>query len=105
LHLSQRKRDEFDAWRKVQLEEHFRQRARAAQYEYDVFLSYSSADTTEAQMLHDKIKSAGLRVFMAPKALKPGDDFAEEIRLALHGARELWLLVSPSISKSEWVIS
>jgi hypothetical protein len=42
---------------------------------------------------------------MAPKVLKPGDDFAEEIRLALHGSHELWLLVSPSSAKSEWVIS
>ena len=44
-------------------------------------------------------------MFLAPKELNPGDDFAEEIRLALHGSRELWLLVSPSSSKSEWVIS
>lgn len=105
LKLSARKRDELDAWRKVQLEEHFREQARKARYKYDVFLSYSASDTVEAQMLHDKITAAGGRVFMAPKVLKPGDDFAEEIRMALVGSRELWLLVSPSTSSSEWVIS
>jgi hypothetical protein len=105
LRLSARKRDELDAWRKVQLEEHFREQARKARYRYDVFLSYSASDTLEAQSLHDKIVAAGGRVFMAPKILQPGDDFAEEIRMALLGSRELWLLVSPSASSSEWVIS
>ena len=105
LKLSQRKREELDAWRKVQLEEHYRQQARNARYDYDVFLSHSSDDTDAANMLHDKIVDAGHKVFMAPKILKPGDDFAEEIRLALHGSRELWLLVSPSSAKSEWAIS
>ncbi len=105
LKLSQRKREELDAWRKIQLEEHYRQQARNARYDYDVFLSYSNDDTDEARMLHDKITDAGCRVFMAPKVLKPGDDFAEEIRLALLGSHELWLLVSPSSAKSEWVVS
>jgi len=105
LKLSARKRDELDAWRKVQLEEHYRRQARRALYTYDVFLSYAAADSSEAQLLHDKIVAAGRKVFMAPKVLRPGDDFAEEIRMALLGSRELWLLVSPSSSSSEWVIS
>lgn len=103
--LSQRKRDELDAWRKVQMEEHFRQQARQVKYTYDVFLSHATPDSAEAHAIRDKIVAAGHRVFMAPKELRPGDDFAEEIRLALLGSRELWLLVSPSSSKSEWVIS
>lgn len=105
LKLSERKRDELDAWRKVQLEEHYREQARKVRYTYDVFLSYAAADTSEAQILHDKIVASGRKVFMAPKVLRPGDDFAEEIRMALLGSRELWLLVSPSSSSSEWVIS
>lgn len=105
LELSQRQRDELDAWRKVQMEEHFRQQAQQSRYTYDVFLSYANADSDEAKSIHDQIKTAKHTVFMAPKILKPGDDFAEQIRLALLGSRELWLLVSPSTSKSEWVIS
>jgi hypothetical protein len=105
LALSQRKRDELDAWRNVQMEEHFRQQARQAKYTYDVFLSHATPDGAEANGIRDKVVAAGHRVFLAPKALQPGDDFAEEIRLALLGSRELWLLVSPSSSKSEWVIS
>jgi hypothetical protein len=105
LRLSQRKREELDAWRKVQIEERFRQEALMQRYAFDVFLSYASADDMEAQSIHDQIVDAGHTVFMAGKSLKPGDDFAEEIRLALHGSREIWLLVSPTSLKSEWVIS
>ena len=105
LKLSPRKRDELDAWRKVQMEEHFREQIHKTRYTYDVFLSYARTDSSEAENLHNKIETAGRKVFMAPKVLKPGDDFAEEIRMALIGSRELWLLVSPSSSSSEWVIS
>ena len=80
LQLSQRQRDELDAWRKIQLEEHYRQEARKAMYTYDVFLSYDAADEKEACGIHDQIMDDGHKVFMAPKVLKPGDDFAEEIR-------------------------
>lgn len=103
--LSPRRREELDTWRKVELEEQYRERARKARYRYDIFLSYATADSEEAKRLHDLLTAAGRRVFMAPKVLMPGDDFAEEIRLALIGARELWLLLSPASAKSEWVIS
>jgi len=49
LKLSARKRDELDAWRKVQFEEHFREQARKARNSYEVFLSYAATDTVEAQ--------------------------------------------------------
>ena len=70
-----------------------------------MFLSYAAEDTAEAEMIYSKASEVGLRLFMAPKVLAPGDEFAEKIRAALEGARELWLLVSPSSVKSEWVIS
>lgn len=105
LKLSQRKRDELDTWRKVQLEEYYRTEARNCKYAYTVFLSYSSGDAAAAREVHDKITGAGHPVFMAEKAIQPGDDFAEEIRLALVGSREVWVLVSPSSAASEWVMT
>lgn len=105
LKLSKRKRDELDTWRKIQLEERYRQESINKKYLFDVFLSYSTTDAEEAKMVHDKLKNSGLRVFMAPKVLKPGDDFAQEIKNSLIGSKELWLLVSPTSIKSEWVIS
>lgn len=105
LKLSNRKRNELDSCRKIQLEEHYRQESINKKSIFDVFLSYSTADSKEAKMIHDKLESAKLKVFMAPKVLKPGDDFEQEIKNALIGSKELWLLVSPTSIKSEWVIS
>ena len=74
-------------------------------YELDVFLSYSSVDAQEANEIYAAIRTAGGRVFLSEKDLKPGQDFAEEIRKAINCSRELWLLVSLSSLKSDWVIS
>lgn len=105
LTLSSKKVAELDAWRKIQLEEIFREQRRSEKYQYDVFLSYAHTDRDEAELIHKKVVAAGGKIFMAPKVLIPGDDFAEEIRAALAGAEKLWLLVSPESVKSEWVIS
>jgi hypothetical protein len=72
---------------------------------YDVFLSHSAHDRDEAKGVYDRLRRGGYHVFLAPMDISPGDDFAEKIRLALLISRELWLLVSKSSSKSEWVTS
>lgn len=105
LELSAKKRTELETFNKIDLEEQYRERVRQAKYNYDIFLSYSDRDKDRAEIIHGKLSKAGQRVFMAPKELNAGDDFAEEIRKALIGSRELWLLVSPNSIKSEWVIS
>ena len=76
-----------------------------SQNQYDVFLSYSSNDKEEANQIFEAVKSAGGAIFQSAKSLSPGEDFAEEIRMALSESREVWLLVSPSSLKSDWVIS
>ena len=71
----------------------------------DVFLSYSSDDRQHADELYEAITAAGGKAFLAARDLRPGDDFAEEIRKALWKSRELWLLVSPNSLTNDWVIS
>ena len=105
MSLSAMARTELDTKHKIELEEHFRLGRRKARYAFDAFLSYATANTAEAELVHAKASAAGLKVFMAPKHLVPGDDFAEAIRSALEGAAELWLLLSPQSARSEWVIS
>jgi hypothetical protein len=72
---------------------------------YDVFLSYSSKDEEEANKIYEAITSAGGKIFLSSKSLRPGEDFSEKIRIALSESRELWLLVSPNSLKSDWVVS
>ena len=105
LELSPRKRTEMDTISKVQIEEQYREHLKRQKYSFDVFLSYSERDRDCASILHEKVVTSGGKIFMAPKELNPGDDFAEEIRKALVCSRELWLVVSPNSIKSEWVIS
>lgn len=103
LRLSERKKREYETWHKIELEEEFKRMKQAEQFFYDVFLSYSEKDHMQAQVIHEKLVKAGARVFMAPKSLRAGDDFADKIRKSLTGSSELWVILSPSSLNSEWV--
>lgn len=103
LELSLRKRAELDTIKKVYLEDQIREQLIRQKWSYDVFLSYSERDEKSAALIREKVAAAGARLFMAPKEISPGDDFAVTIRNALRHSRELWLLLSPHSIKSEWV--
>lgn len=105
LELSGRKRSEMDTIKKVHLEEQVRDQLKRQKWSFDVFLSYSESDKETAALIYGKVLAAGGRLYMAPKEISPGEDFATSIRNALVHSRELWLLVSPNSIKSEWVIS
>lgn len=105
LHLSVNKRLEIESWHKVQMEEVFRRKFAEAASIYDVFISYSSVDSTEAHRLYEAVKERGGKPFLAAKDINPGDYFADKIRDALTGSKELWLLVSPTSLRSDWVLS
>ena len=103
LSLSERKKREYELYQKIEMEEAFREERQAARYLYDVFLSYSERDSSIAFPIRDELQRGGARVFMAKKSLRAGDDFAEEIRLSLHGSAEIWVILSPNSLNSEWV--
>jgi hypothetical protein len=105
LELSARKRAELDTIKRVHLEDQVREQQKKRRWSYDVFLSYSDRDKEQAASIHEKVAAVGGRLFMAPKEISPGDDFADTIRNALVHSRELWLLVSPDSVGSEWAIT
>jgi len=105
LKLSERKKREYETWQKIEMEDIYRKRKQEIDYSYDVFLSYSEKDHSIATMVHEKLTNENCRVFMAPKSLNPGEDFAERIRNSLLGSSELWVVVSPNSLTSEWVIT
>lgn len=72
-------------------------------HQFDVFLSYSAIDEDAARQLCEKIATSGLRAFYARKDLNAGSPFTEEIRNALRSSCELWVLITPSSLKSQWV--
>jgi len=72
-------------------------------YEFDLFLSYSSRDRDQARSVVRAAEALGLAVFQDEKNIEPGVVWAEEIRRALLNSREMALLASPTSLVSEWV--
>lgn len=72
-------------------------------YEFDLFLSYSSRDRDQARAVVRAAEALELTVFQDEKDVEPGAVWAEEIRRALVNSREMALLASPTSLVSEWV--
>jgi hypothetical protein len=72
-------------------------------YEFDLFLSYSTKDSDQAAVIMQVAEALGVRVYRDRKEVDYGDVWAEEIRLGLINSREIALLASPSAMASEWV--
>jgi hypothetical protein len=72
-------------------------------FEYDLFLSFSSLNRDEARAIAERARAMELRVFMDEKEIQPGAIWGEVIRHALMGSRELAVLASPDSLESEWV--
>lgn len=76
-------------------------------YEFDVFLSYSSINEKIAEKIREKLAEANLRCYMAKKQLRrdQGVDFADRIRDAIIESREMAVLCSPESVGNEWVMT
>jgi hypothetical protein len=105
LRLSDRKRRQLEVFERIRTEDAYREMQWRRVYEFDVFLSFATANQPEAIRIQEMVASAGGKVFLSAKTLEPGDDFADVIRKALRGSRELWMLVTPDSLKSEWVMT
>lgn len=105
LRLTERTRREMETLHRLELEEEFKRKRKEAEFNFDVFISYASADSNEANQIYEAILARGKKAFLSSKSLRPGEDFADKIREALIASRELWLLVSPTSLGSDWVVS
>lgn len=72
-------------------------------YQFDLFLSYSTKDRAQADVIMAAAGALRLTIFQDRKDIEYGEVWAEEIRLALMNSREIALLASPSAMASEWV--
>ncbi|MDO9167645.1 MAG: toll/interleukin-1 receptor domain-containing protein [Methylobacter sp.] len=69
------------------------------------FISYSSMDEAFARRLHERMRSAGLRVWFAPEDMKGGRKLHEQIFEAIQSYDKLLVVLSPHSLKSEWVMT
>ena len=78
---------------------------REKEFEFDLFISYSSKDQTEADDICAKCEAAGIITFLAPKDIDSGYIGPEKIKEALKNSSEMTILMSPNSITSEWVLT
>ncbi len=76
--------------------------ARPIEY-YTCFLSYSSKDQDIAERLYADLQSKGVRCWMAPHDLRPGDYHHSRIDEAIRVHEKVLLLLSEHAVNSSWV--
>jgi hypothetical protein len=74
-------------------------------FEYDVFVSYSSKDRAVVQQLAERLKDEGLKVFIDQKSIKPGNDIVQTLHEALVSSRVYVICLSPNAIESHWVLA
>jgi small GTP-binding protein len=74
----------------------------AEEFQYDVFLSYSSNDKKVVLELAERLKRDGLRVWFDAWEIKPGDSIPAKIENGLELSRALLLCMSANAFGSDW---
>jgi len=74
-------------------------------FEYDIFLSFSGKNESEAKLIWQELSSSGLRVFWSDEILKQnvGQSFFDVIQKALMASRHFVLLWTADSINSYWV--
>ena len=67
---------------------------------HDVFISHSSKDKTTADTVCAVLEAKGIRCWVAPRDIRPGEDWGEAIINALHGCRVMVLIFSQHANQS-----
>jgi hypothetical protein len=68
-----------------------------------IFLSYSTTDRSFADDLLRRLEAKGLRVWMAPRDVRPGSDYSEAIQDAIETSAAVVALVSGEANRSRHV--
>jgi hypothetical protein len=71
---------------------------------HDVFISYSSKDKPTADAVCARLEAHGIRCWIAPRDVLPGDLYGEEIIKAIHNSRLMVLIFSGNSNRSQQVM-
>jgi hypothetical protein len=72
-------------------------------FQYDVFLSHSSADEAWVRKLSNALQARGVRVWVDIERISPGDRFTDAIDEGLKQSRSVAVILSPNALLSDWV--
>lgn len=75
----------------------------SADFPYDVFLSHNSKDKPRVRRLAERLKAAGVRVWLDEWVIQAGDIIALKVDEGLEQSRVLLLCISPAALASGWV--
>ena len=71
-------------------------------FEYDVFLSYSSMDKETVHALAERLRTDRVRVWPDDWVIQPGDAIGMAIARGVEKSRTLVMCMSPDYFESEW---
>jgi WD40 repeat protein len=72
-------------------------------FKYDVFLSHNSQDKPRVRRLAERLKAAGVQVWLDEWVIRAGDIIALKVDEGLEHSRVLLLCISPAALASGWV--
>jgi TIR domain len=70
---------------------------------YDIFLSYSRADTERVAPLRDALRQLGYRVFFDTQSIDPGEQWKQRLERSIQASRTLVLCWSQNTRGSEYI--
>jgi hypothetical protein len=71
--------------------------------EYDLFISFATANRILADRLARLAKQHGVRYFFSDESLFTGDQFARQLQKAIRNSLEMAVLFTPESARREWV--
>ncbi len=72
-------------------------------FQFDVFLSHNAQDKPRVRRLAERLKAAGVRVWLDEWVIQAGDIIALKVDEGLEQSRVLLLCISPAALASGWV--
>lgn len=70
----------------------------------EVFISYSTVDTTPAETVRNVLEKNGLSCWMAPRDIPGGSNYTKEIPIAIRNCKVFVLILSENAQNSHWVL-
>ena len=70
----------------------------------EVFISYSTVDTVQAETVRNVLEKNGLSCWMAPRDIPGGSNYTKEIPIAIRNCKVFLLILSKNAQNSHWVL-
>ncbi len=68
-----------------------------------VFVSYDSEDTQFAHRLADDLQRLGVKIWISPESIHPGESWVSAIERGLRESSHIVVVLTPAVLESKWV--